>query len=519
MKANFIIILMLALCVHKSSAQIITNNASITINPGASIQANGTMQSNTGAAITNFGTITVTEDFINNSGTNLFTPTLVGSVIMPSITNQNIAGNTVTRFVNLNLSGGTKTLQVDAEVGGSGNGVLSIGNSIVNLNSKTMTVLNPSASGLTFNSGIGYILSETDPNIGYGTLIRLVKDTAGAVTYDFPFGNPTTNLLYTYGFSNGISAAGQIGMATYPTLTSNAPNNRPLPTGLSSLVNFFGVENAANTIDRFWVVSSSGFLTSSAATITMRYAEPEWQSGTNTIVESTMLPQRHNFTSWSAPFAATVNAAANTVSLSGVTQFNGVWTLAGNSSPLPVSLVDFKTTCERDGVALHWSTATETNNSHFTLQYSDDGSVFYPLTQIPGNGTTTQMSFYNYLDSSASEHGSRYYKLSQTDLDGGMHELGLTRANCIGNLSNSNITVFPNPFSDFVQIMLQTESEGKLRVSVIDVTGRVVKLQEEFTKIGFNGFQLDLQSLAPGSYSLLLEGDSLHSLSRLVKAH
>lgn len=489
-------LLLLVFLPFKISAQLITNNAAITVNPGASIQINGSIQNNANSSINNLGTITVAGDFINNSGTSLFTPTLVGSVVMPSAIVQNISGNAVTRFLNLNLSGGTKTLQSSIEVGGTGNGVLSMNNAILNLNSDTLTILNPASAAITTTTG--FIQSETSPVSGYGTVVRKVQNASGTGSYSFPFGTVAgVPIPVTFAFTSGITSLGQVSISTYPTLTTNTPNNRPLPTGITSLVDFFGVENASKTIDRFWVSNVSGFTGTPVANMTLTYDEPEWLSGTNVISEPTMLPQLHNFSTWSAPISGTINTSTNTMSLTGISNFNGVWTLAGNNSPLPVELLSFTATPEdNQKVICRWTTAIEINNDYYTVERSKDGLSFTDVGVVDGMGTTSVLTNYDFTDA-APLNGLSYYRLRQTDFDGGQHY-----SNVIPVWINSTtpfINLFPNPTSGEVFVWLGNLETTNSPYQIYDVAGRLVasgQFQAEFAN------RLDFASFESGIYSL-----------------
>lgn len=88
-----------------------------------------------------------------------------------------------------------------------------------------------------------------------------------------------------------------------------------------------------------------------------------------------------------------------------------------NPDVLPIELISFTATPERDHVRLDWATATETNNEHFTIERSRDGSDFHPVERIPGAGTSTQLITYSGFDRNALS-GLSYYRLKQTDING-----------------------------------------------------------------------------------------------------
>ncbi|HKR06325.1 MAG TPA: hypothetical protein VJY62_16940 [Bacteroidia bacterium] len=86
--------------------------------------------------------------------------------------------------------------------------------------------------------------------------------------------------------------------------------------------------------------------------------------------------------------------------------------------PLPVELTGFKVSLSKNKEALlSWITATETNNAFFTIEKSTDAKVFKVISDIPGAGSTSAVTDYNYIDP-VTEKGPLYYRLSQTDFNG-----------------------------------------------------------------------------------------------------
>ena len=82
-----------------------------------------------------------------------------------------------------------------------------------------------------------------------------------------------------------------------------------------------------------------------------------------------------------------------------------------------MNLLSFTAQRTDAGVELNWKTATETNNSGFTIERSRDEENFIQIGFVSGRGTTTEITSYNYLDTEI-ETGKYYYRLKQTDFDG-----------------------------------------------------------------------------------------------------
>lgn len=78
---------------------------------------------------------------------------------------------------------------------------------------------------------------------------------------------------------------------------------------------------------------------------------------------------------------------------------------------LPVELISFYT----QGDNIHWTTASEINNSHFEVQYSIDGITWEVVGLVTGNGTTNSLTDYIFYHTT---NQSSYYRLKQVDYDG-----------------------------------------------------------------------------------------------------
>jgi hypothetical protein len=93
--------------------------------------------------------------------------------------------------------------------------------------------------------------------------------------------------------------------------------------------------------------------------------------------------------------------------------------LISDPSPLPIELLNFTATKHGSSNLLNWKTATEHNNSYFTLErgvYIND-MQWESIATIQGSGNSIQENEYRYADFSY-QPAINYYRLTQTDFDG-----------------------------------------------------------------------------------------------------
>lgn len=304
----------------------------VTVYPSTILYVDGNVSNNIGS-IHNQGDIYLTGDWTNNEPSGCLDPT-TGKVVLYGAA-QTIQGTQTTTFNNLDCQGaGTKTLNINTIVGGNA-GALSLQSNPFDLNTNTFIVTNPASSAITRTSG--YIISETEPGVGYGK----IQWNLGAASdiYTYPFGTVSgTYIPFLYGVtSSGTPATtGNISVATYPTNVTASPNNRPLPSGVTDLNDANGNESATTCADRFWNVEVTDYSTNPTADLTFTYRDEEWDvtgGSTNTINEDDLLGWMWDGAQWQNPPVGTLNSSINAVTVTGISN-SAPWTLnAGEFIP------------------------------------------------------------------------------------------------------------------------------------------------------------------------------------------
>jgi gliding motility-associated-like protein len=349
---------------------LLNNGAHIVIKGGAVIQIDGkeghftndsTKTSNGKVTIVDTGSIRLQGNWYNYAPNTVFT-TDKGSVVLNGDT-QAIGGLYSTGFYHLILQGtGLKRLDRDAFVGGEfGNtkGTLQLNDLPLELNSNVLQLRNPNPGAIIKTTG--YIISDNDPTKGYGYVNWQIGNGVKNYSYVFPFAtNSGQPVPFAYSVTKpGVSNPGisSINVATYPTDPTTNPNNRPLPTGVSNLDNEFGVDNAPNAVDRYWIINPENYQSLPQADITFTYADPEWNSSngsTNEITEPEIQASIYDpiFKKWALPPFGINDNASNTVTVKATSLYTGNWTLL-NKTVCPVADAQFPViACLNDSVQL-----------------------------------------------------------------------------------------------------------------------------------------------------------------------
>jgi len=180
----------------------------------------------------------------------------------------------------------------------------------------------------------------------------------------------------------------------------------------------------------------------------------------------------------------------------------------------PVTLTAFEVQQHEDRqVRVSWQTSAEKDNSHFTVERSADGLHFEFLKKIEGNNTRT-ISHYEWIDPLPLP-GLSYYRLTQTDFDGTLNNLGVK---AVRMELTSDIRVFPNPAgNENLTILLDLERVFSGHLEMMDANGQILESRILELESGRNKLEQPVGNLAPGIYWLRFQSDDAVQTMKFFK--
>lgn len=201
-----------------------------------------------------------------------------------------------------------------------------------------------------------------------------------------------------------------------------------------------------------------------------------------------------------ASSAGVVAANAGNGGISSATAPPGFVPFVCNPVLLPITLLNFAARHYSDNsVLVDWQTVNELDNKGFYVQRSIDGKEFKDLTFVIGNGTTGNLSSYEFIDQEYWS-GTAYYRLKQVDSNG---KTMLTRTVSVErSFTNLPFTLYPNPNRAGGELHLRgiTNKLSIQNLQIISITGQQVLLNPTI-KTTFDGIAIDLpQRMAKGIY-------------------
>ena len=439
------------------------------------ITNSGNLQIHTGSTISFFG------NFANNG-----TFTDAGtSISFNGTSNQAISGSTVSTFYDLVINNAAGVTMQQAAIVGN---ILTLTSGALDLNSKTLTINNNSSSAITRTSG--YIVSEKTDNSS-----KLKWNISSNIaSYTFPFGTVSGTYI-PFILNHTAGDIGNVTVATYHTAVDNTPYPSS-PDIVTNVNDFNGFDNSANTVDRFWQIDKTG--PAGTATLTFTAAATEVGSISN------LGAQRWNniLLKWDNPLIGQSNTV-NSATVPGVTSFSP-WTLLGNGSFLPITMLSFTVSKNNNYAALNWVTASETNNNGFDVEKSLDLKIWNKISFVEGAGNSNQLLKYNYDDllteNIKNNDAIVYYRLKQIDFNGVYKYSDIRSLNL--NAANQDMPItfalYPNPASQYINIV-SSEPIQNFQINIYNSKGAMV------SNTSMNGsIQLDISNLSPAAYNIVI---------------
>lgn len=344
-------------------------------------------------------------------------------------------------------------------------------------------------------------------NDGGSTDVLLGNFVGSFHTYRFTYVNATT-------FSVSVDAGATV--------------TRTIPTGMTGNVHFFLSDYiSSNAMQVDWVKFSGGYFGDGT------YTSLVYNTGLGT-------PTNWTIGSWDAVIptgtTATVQVRANTGSAP-----TGAWTTISKLVPfsvtgdyfqyrvvmsstdvfltpflsnfqfnvagLPVSLDVLKASAVADDVKLEWSTSSESNNKGFNVFRSNDGVKWAPIGFVAGAGNSSIKQNYSFNDNNLSD-GKYFYRLRQEDFDGQTAFSNTVSVKVSRSSSFSLSQNYPNPATVSTMINYSVPSNSRVRITLYDGTGRLVKVVEDAQrKAGNYSVMVDASRMKSGVYFYKIEAD------------
>jgi hypothetical protein len=467
---------------------------------------------------------------LSNSGgsSNVFLGNSSGGGYMLTLGNLNINNNNLSFFTNgkaIITPGGAGTLTCGplANLSISGNGTVSIGTLKLTSGSETINnlTLNVSGTADTVTLGTNAILNGTLNLLG-GVLIlgsnnltlgntasisgtpssinmidatgsgQLIKGFSGPGSFTYPVGNSRVSAVYspaTLSFTSGSFSSATVGVSLANVKYTN--NN-----------------SITDYLKRSWTVTQSG-ITGFSCDVSFQY-DPVDVAGT----EGNIYVGKYSSFWEILGLADAINHRLVGSGISGFSTFTG-----GELAAMPVDLVSFNASVQKQIVKLNWATGSETNNSGFEIYRAPANSgAWSNVGFVKGSGTKNTITNYSFSDNNLPS-GKYSYRLKQIDNNGNFNYHNLASFVEIETPKKFELTQnYPNPFNPSTKIDYALPFDAKVKMVVYDMLGReVLKPVNSDHKAGYYTIEINASVLASGIYFYRLTADMNGSTQIITK--
>ena len=186
------------------------------------------------------------------------------------------------------------------------------------------------------------------------------------------------------------------------------------------------------------------------------------------------------------------------------------------ASTIPVELISFIAVANTDVVELNWATATETNNSGFSIERKSTNSEYSEIGFVPGFGTITETKSYSFTDSKISA-GIYAYRLKQIDFDGSFEYSDEVEVQVSTPLVFLLVQNYPNPFNPSTNISWQSPISSWQTLKIYDVLGNeVATLANEYKPAGAYEIEWDASEFLSGVYFYQLKTENYFETKKMI---
>lgn len=187
---------------------------------------------------------------------------------------------------------------------------------------------------------------------------------------------------------------------------------------------------------------------------------------------------------------------------------------------LSTTITNFSATPANGSILLQWLTNNQQPNTQYEIQISKDGKSYYPVGQAEGDASATGTSAkYQYqYNPDPTNMGKLYFRIEEKDAAGkvSFSEVLIVDPNASGNNSFLSCQTFPNPATNSLQVLFNSNQTGRFLVELVATSGQVVQ-KKAVTLTGNNQIRLDLSPQPVRGLYFLRTTDLTHEHSFVSK--
>ncbi len=184
------------------------------------------------------------------------------------------------------------------------------------------------------------------------------------------------------------------------------------------------------------------------------------------------------------------------------------------AAPLPITLVNFTATKNKNLVTLNWSTLSELNNKGFEIEKSIDGINYNSIGFVNGNANSVSKINYASVDTKPAM-GANYYRLKQIDVNGRFSNSTIQVVK-FAKSDLLNFSFFPNPAKDVLKITIGLVDNDNANIKLMNVLGQTIISQNVNKSSTAATINFNISALKAGIYFIELNDGINKSIEKVV---
>jgi len=188
---------------------------------------------------------------------------------------------------------------------------------------------------------------------------------------------------------------------------------------------------------------------------------------------------------------------------------------------LPVEWLDVAAEwTENKNAAITWSTASESNNSHFEVERLNEKNEYEYIGTVEAVGNSTSVSEYSFVDFEADNTPTNtvIYRIKQIDFDQkyDFSPSVALKKNDKTTATSLEMVAYPNPMKDALNIKI--DAQGDYSIELLDASSNIIIQKTGQQHNSYSPIVLsELNALSRGMYILRVVCDGREKVVKLIK--
>lgn len=186
-------------------------------------------------------------------------------------------------------------------------------------------------------------------------------------------------------------------------------------------------------------------------------------------------------------------------------------------SPVPVELTSLLADAVDDNIILKWETATELNNSGFSVERKSSVKTNWSeVSFVKGAGNSLEKKVYTFRDKNVPV-GKYSYRLRQVDFDGTIKFSPVVEVDVKTPEKFALLQNYPNPFNPDTRIKFSLPVKSPVRITIYSALGE--KVAEPFAgnmEAGFHELLFSASKISSGTYFYRIEAGSFVETKKMT---